>query len=530
MSKINLYKILKIEDLKEKLASYGVHHQQDPIVDEFTVSHSVTLYYQNDQAKTKELSWKWVLDSFHIEADEQVSRPKAVVLFESPMGCFAATFGHSYFLVDKHCDRDYPFSLARRIEFENIKTTTLNSQSTTRNRMIYSYLECTELEFESGEAYAKLKANAKLPDGFALYKPSMQFGTSVSFITPTESLKAIVDFICYAENAILKRPELHKIPIYSEIKQEETIQEEEAKLAEKLDKSSSTVMPMEIEIVGTNEIFQSDDYEYKLKYRGYHFPATELSSENIMQFMKANSITPLSRMLEVQIILYKDGKSVSTRTVHDYIDWVNDESRCMLLQGKWYRFNLDFITYLNDSIREIPTKYDGKYDFNKAKYDKFLRDKENEADNKLSPSEIKQKYYLERYFNIIREKDGFSNFDRENSTYAGHRYEVCDLLDESTVFAVKIGSGADKLTYAITQSETSLQLFKSGQNKYPDDITKIGLWFILERKTLLMANEEGNPDLNEIASISLKIQLDRWKKKVLLAGLKPVVYINYKNW
>lgn len=478
----------------------------------------------------KDLSWKWVLDNFHIEADEQASRPKAVVLFESSIGCFAATFGHSYFLVDNHCDRDYPFSLARRIEFENIKTITLNSQSTTRNRMIYSYLECTELEFESGEAYAKLKANAKLPDGFALFKSSLQFGTSISFITPTKDLVSVANFISYAENAILKRPELHKIPIYSEIIQEEVIQDEEEKLIQKLNKSSSTIMPMEIEIVGTNEIFQSDDYEYELKYRGSRFLTNELSSQSIMQFMKAESITPLSKMLEIKVILYKDGKSVSTRTVHDYIDCVNDESQCMLLQGRWYHFNLDFIDYLNDSIREIPTKYDEKYDFNKAEYDKFLKDKESEPDNKLSTIEIKSKYYFERYFNIIREEDGFINFDRKNFSYAGHRYETCDLLDQNTVYAVKIGSSADKLTYAITQSETSLQLFKSGHNEYPNGISKIGLWFILERKTLLRTNEDGNPDLNDIASISLKIQLDRWKKKIISAGLKPVVFINYKNW
>ncbi len=529
MSKINLYKVIRVEELKEKLALYGTPHQHTPIVDELDVTHSVSLYYQSNFEETKELPWKWLLESFNIAPDEQVSRPKAVVLFESSMGCFVATFGHSYFLVNKHCDRDYPFSLARRIEFENIKTTTLNSQNTTRNRMIYSYLECTELEFESGEAYAKLKANAKLPEGFTLYKPSMQFGTSVSFITAEDSLDAIVAFICFAENTILKGPELHKIPVYSEIKREEDIQEEEVKLAEKLDSSSGSVIPMEIEIVGTTEVFQSDDYEYELIYRGSHTKTTELSSKVILQFMEDNSITPRSKLLDIQIILFKDGKSVSTQRVHDYIDWVNDESRCLLLQGKWYRFNDDFINYLHDSLEGIPAHYNEKYDLKEAEYTQFLKEKENEAGNVLSNEKLRQKYYNERYFNIIREQEGFKNYDRVSSTYAGNSYEACDLVGDDTIFAVKIGQGAEKLTYAITQSETSLRLNKSGQSKYSDDISKIGLWYVLERRTMLTTNEAGYPNLNDISSISLKIKLDQWKKNVLLAGYKPIIYINYKN-
>lgn len=522
MSKINLYKITNVEELKEKLTSYNViSNGQSPIIDQFQIGHSVTLFYQNDDTKSKELSWKWILDSFQIDSDGQIVGPKAVVLFESILGCYAATFGYSYFLVDKYCDRDYPFSIARRIEFENIKTTTLNSQSTTRNRMIYSYLECKQLEFESGEAYAKLKANSKLPESFSICKQSIQFGTSISFTTIANSLEAIAAFISWAENDILQKPEIHKIPVYSEIKQEEEIKVEETILINRLNESERQVIPREVEIVGTTEIFL-DDYEYELRYERISHQTDTLSTESILQFMDENSITPRAEMLKVKIVLLKDGKSVSTRNVHDYLDYVNDNTRCLLLQGKWYRFNDDFINYLQDSINEIKTYHVAEYNLLENEYLMYIDNLYYADDNTLSINELKRKYYRERYFNIIRENDGFINCDRDISEYSGHKYEWCDLMDGNTFYTVKIGSGADKLTYAITQSMTSLSLIKSRP-----DISKFCLWFVLERETDLSLHEDGSPDINAISSISLKIQIDQWKKKVLLANKEPIIYINY---
>ena len=39
----------------------------------------------------------------------------------------------------------------------------------------------------------------------------------------------------------------------------------------------------------------------------------------------------------------------------------------------------------------------------------------------------------------------------------------------------------------------------------------------------------GTPDINKLDMLMLKNHLDQWKKEVRLQGLKPLIYINYRE-
>ncbi|MBO1914365.1 hypothetical protein J4G37_57285, partial [Microvirga sp. 3-52] len=108
--------------------------------------------------------------------------------------------------------------------------------------------------------------------------------------------------------------------------------------------------------------------------------------------------------------------------------------------GDWYHFNDDYQEYLEDSIAEIDVIYNPDYDFTVGIHDDFIGVKYLEEGDDLKYEEmeerdvlkkLKQKYYAERVFNTIREqKDGFTNYDREEERVGQSKVELMDLYKD----------------------------------------------------------------------------------------------------
>ena len=95
------------------------------------------------------------------------------------------------------------------------------------------------------------------------------------------------------------------------------------------------------------------------------------------------------------------------------------------------------------------------------------------------------------------------------------------------MFAVKVGNASSKLCYAVDQSLTALRLYKHNLLTGMPKIDSAAIWLILERKTHI--EEDGVPNINLLEMLLLKNKIDQWKKEVRLQGLKPIIYINYKE-
>ncbi len=106
--------------------------------------------------------------------------PKAVVLLKKENDAvYAITFGHAFFLIDKFCDRDFGFVFARKMNFQEIKTTTLTAPDWHRNKMVNTYVNYRIWTGTAANLCKKLKAKAALPDQFTLFKPMVGIGTSI---------------------------------------------------------------------------------------------------------------------------------------------------------------------------------------------------------------------------------------------------------------------------------------------------------------------------------------------------------------
>lgn len=167
MGSVNLYKIdnekqqMFFQELARKMDNIDTISLERQDEHQKLVTYGCTLYMSRPN-DNKELSWNWVLQEFNQQPIEIPVMPKCVIVIESEDDkTYAVTFGHAYFLVDKFCDRDFGFNFARKLSYDEIKTTTLTTPNSRRNKTVNTYINYSELEFDSGESFAKLKAKLK---------------------------------------------------------------------------------------------------------------------------------------------------------------------------------------------------------------------------------------------------------------------------------------------------------------------------------------------------------------------------------
>ena len=543
MSAINLYKIDNnkahefYKTLREKMEETEPIELDRSIAEETHIFSCMLYFSVPDEEKS--ISWNWLLRTFNKEAITAISSPKAVLVIEHNYETiYAITFGHAFFLVDKYCDRDFGFAFGRKLEYEEIKTTTLTTPGFRRNKVVNTYINYSELEFDSGESFAKLKAKEVLPDGFSLYKPSLEIGTSIRFNTDSDSLDKIVDLICHVEEALKNPEDKCKIPVFSKITDKEHIAELERILREQIQLGQAAINISELDIVGVTEVFNNNDGAFMLKYKRHEKEISVLNAESIRDFCEENSIDFDNNVLDIRVVSFYNGESVDTRLVHDMIDYIIDDEQILLSKGIWYKYNDDYLEYLRDSLAEIETVYDPRFDFSESIHDRYVEDlfiaeKHDPQYAGLNDAQIKKriknKHYAERAFNELRSRDdGFICYDRALKEAGKERIEVMDLYKDGFMYAVKIGNSSSKLCYVVDQSLTALKLYKKGLLPGTPSITTAVIWLVLETNTHI-EDENGTPVLDNLKMLMLKNRLDQWKKAVRLMGLKPIIQINYRN-
>lgn len=541
MGQINLYKIdiSKGEDffenLNKKFECIGTQEYQ--LIDNENVVYEVGTYLNIPNTKHN-LEWQWILDEYDYGKIETEITPRAILTFQKEGKIYVATYGFAYFMADKFCDVEFAFEFAKRIDFKQIKTTTLTAPNSQRNKMINVYLDYHDLEFDSGESYAKIKAKVKLNDNFTLHNELVEIGHSIKTILSENSVDCILKFIEYVET-VLKDKIHHNIPIFSKERDEKKVKELDERLLNQIDRDIDCINISELDIIGATEVFNHNDSTFMLKYKkGKEEEVDELSKDNVIRFINANQLQIRKDFLDIKVVSKRNGEPVCTEIMKKLIDYTDDDKRSLLLKGEWYSFNDDYIQYLQDSIFEIPVVYNPIYDFSDNKLKEYVNKKYvEEAGNSeyenLTEKEIrkklKNKYYAERVFNnVLEEEFDFENHDRNDDETGAGKIELMDLYKDRTMFAVKIGNSSAKLSYAVEQSISSTKMYKHKKLIDMPEIDNVAVWIILKNhKHLPLINDK--PDLSKLRMIMLKNRLDSWKKEVRLLGYKPIIYLNYWN-
>ncbi|MEC3638711.1 DUF6119 family protein [Bacillus halotolerans] len=538
MSKINLYKIDEgnyrafLDYLEERL----VYIENKELEYEQGEKYSFSLFKINEEVD-KEISWNWILNEFEQPLLSVRTQPKAVLVIEYDNEMYAMTFGSAFFLVDKYCDRNFAFEFARRMKYLEIKTTTLLSPNMQRNKNISTYINYENLEFDSGESFAKLKAKLNLDKyNNTLIGETVEFGNSIKFDLKVSNLESVSQLLKFIK-LILNQDEIYKIPVFNNVKDKDLLEQLETNLYSKIEENINVITISELDIIGVSEVFNNQDTFFELWHGHKRKEIENLNFAEIEKFAEEKEIELSKEILNIKVKSFNNGKSIRTDKIKDLIDYVDDDNRCVLDKGIWFHYNDDYQKYLEDSISEIKVIYNQEYDFSDSIHqdfidEKFNEEKENPEFEGLTDSKIKEKlknkYYAERAYNLLRVRDGFENYDRVTNSYAGAQIELMDLYKDETMYAVKIGSASSTLCYAVDQSISSLKMYKHNTLEGMPSIKNVAVWLVLKRQPLSL-NQNGQPDLNNLNMIMLKNKLDSWKKEVRLQGLNPILYINYKQ-
>lgn len=398
MGQVNLYKIDErkkndfLYKINEKFQYLGEHNY--PYRDNEQEQCKVITYVSKIERK-KLPEWKWILDEYDFEIPESSTALRAILVIQIGEELYAVTYGMAYFVVDKYCDTQFAFDFARRVKFKQIKTTTLTTPNAQRNKTVNVYLNYNNIFYDSGEAYAKIKARMAIKAGEAPCEDMIEIGHSIKTRVLTNSINSILNFIQYVEK-ILSQDEVQKIPVFYKVKDEEKINELDNRLSDKIEDNIDCINISELDIIGVTEIFNNNDASFTLKYGRKSKDVEQLTKESILQFAEESHLNLKSIFLNIKVISNKNGTPVCTDMMKKLIDYTDDKKKCLLLKGEWYYYNDDYIEYLRDSIEELDIVYDSQYNFSNSQLKKYQEKKFQEQKNlpeyrELTPDQIRKK-------------------------------------------------------------------------------------------------------------------------------------------
>ena len=490
------------------------------------------------QPNEKDISnWNWIAQEFDFDTVMVNKYPSGILMIYKEDKIYAVSFGNAFFTIDRYCDYNFAFEFAKRIDYKTVNTSALIVPQSRKNRVINTYTNYSYLDYDSGESYSKLKIH--LLDESEIYGNTVEIGTSIKFSLKMDSLEGIAKLIDFVE-CVLDKPEKNKIPLFISIKDMDEIEKLNAELKNKIKEEDGYFDVSELDIIGTEEIFNKVDNQYKVICRGKYDTISEISNEQLYSFCREKKIELDDLIFQGKIKYIENGWD---EQIYKLLNYTNEKERAVLLRGKWYRYNEEYVSLLNDSVDSIETVYNPKYDFSRSQKINFVKQLIETEKKKLNSNlesiesndeKIKKKYYREYVFNLLREQEGFKLCDRNLKIVEDKsKIEMMDLYDEKNkiMIAVKIGKGSAELSYIVDQSLISLKEYRNrysedNKNEYPE-AKCFALWIILDRATKLKVYENNVVQLSELNMIILKNKLNEWQKELKNYGMQAKVFINY---
>jgi uncharacterized protein (TIGR04141 family) len=498
--RLNIFAIGK-EDLsllRTKLASIGmsiIHSEEQ------AGWHAEFFYSETPKAGT--IDWA---DTFRAYFDK-VPRPEninyfAVYIFTRNDQTYAISYGKTHFYLRQFCDHDFGVEAAKRIADElDIRQTSSKRFAGKRKKDIKSFTANSRLDVESGESIDYLQA-AILKDKQEYYGKSGKFGSSAQLnldIIPSEMGKFLNKL-----DTELKIPALLPLPRTTIITESPEITKYDSTLVDELlnGAESSDFTDNSYDLYGVDFVFPNSG-KYRIwcsKYDG-DMKVERLSIADLRQFIRDNTIDRAD-VLGIRITFEQEGHPKFTRSLRESLDYIASGENVVLSNGKWMRFNQDYLDFLDDYLETIEVE-EPELEFEEIT--------QTESDFNISDAVKKQGY-------TVADKD-FTKI----KIHSGTPVEAWDLQKGQTVYAVKFGS-AQKLGYVCDQAVATLEIMRTGANaKKLPNFRRYALWL----------GYKSTPDrlktIKDSRSLILKQKIESWARKSRELGIEPVIKISRKT-
>ena len=221
---------------------------------------------------------------------------------------------------------------------------------------------------------------------------------------------------------------------------------------------------------------------------------------DLKNYITSNNVATQD-VLRIKVAHEQEGRPKYTQEIKQALDFIADTERVILSNGRWMRFNQDYLEFLDEYIQSIRVE---------------------QVENEFS-----QVSGGEPEFNVSKAiKDaGYATADKDFSVFrtrSSTPVEAWDLQKGVCVYAVKFGT-AQKLGYVCDQATAVLELLRNraNVNKVPN----------FDQYCLWLGYKAKNPvtDISKSGSIILKQKIETWARKARELGIEPVLKISHKQ-
>ena len=495
--KINVFSIPsgEIAGLKTKLSSSGM-----TVIKEVDQDDWHGEFYYSTKPDPVDVPWAEVFQDYFKDLGMPTNASYfAAFLFTRADRCFALSYGKSHFYLRPYCDYDFGIELAKRIANEfDIRQTASKRFQGKKKKELRSYTSNTRLDVESGESVDYFQA-AVVDTQHSTYGKSGKFGTS-ALLSPDISAADIGPFLTKLA-AELARPARFKLPRTTVVTEESEIEDLDRLLVNELTSPVGTTdfTHNSYDLYGIDFVF-SNDGSFQLRCPGYaEIVLDELSIKDLKDYIASKGLQARD-VLRIRVVHEQEGRPKFTQGIKEALDFIADDERVVLTNGRWMRFNQDYLQFLDDYLENI-------------------RVEETEpAFRQISATEtvFNQSEEIRQAGYEVADKD-FSILRTRSSTLI----EAWDLKKDSCVYAVKFGT-AQKLGPVCDQATAVLELLrnKAGVNQIPG-FDQYCLWLGYRSKNNL-------DKITRSGSIILKQKIEAWARKARELGVEPVLKISQK--
>lgn len=488
--KLNIFKIPKdkVANLKDKFESLGLKNINSTEQNGWKAD-----FYFSKDIDPIQIPWVATYKDFFTEDKPENKIFFCAYIWENEKYCFALSYGKSHFYLRQFCDHDFGIHVAKRIANQkDIRQKSSKKFAGRKKKEIKSYTKNSQLDIESGESIDYLQSSIS-KDFINDFGKTGKFGSS-SLLSPLiekEDLPKFLESII----KIYESPELFKLPRTIILDASPITEGYENKLVEEIiaPKEGTDFTSNSHELIGIDFIFSGQE-KYKFTLENFTSDQFEdLSIDKLNTFISTHSI-PKEQILNVRVHIIKEDAKPFSKTVKESMDYIIDDQNVLLTQGKWMKFNEDYMDQLNEYIDNIDLE---------------------EVENGLL--EITD---TESDFNENLKKHGYANADKNFSIIkvkSGTLIEAWDSKKDQTVYAVKFGT-AQKLGYVCDQANNTLELISKKANikKIDANFKNYCIWLVIQNKNL-------PKKISEINSIILKQKIESWARKCFELGINPKI-------
>ena len=350
----NIYKVkfAEIAGLLQKIESVGLVKQKTQIYDNYDMT-----FYFSEEVEGNDVWWYETYKDFLNSQDEL---PKNVFYFgllickneDDPNEIYAVSLGKSHFYLSKFIESDFGISLAIRMANEQSILLKKSRYFTgTKRHDVSAYEKFNKDSYDSGESVEHLKLKASNTDVWGnkniVFADSIQLDVSKE---PSELPKILNDI-----SDSMKDDEIIRLPKLDLVSDEVLINELNSLLLDSIVKSEANVCIEEISISGINIIFRFNECNYELIFKQGRKEVAKLdignslNIEGVSSFVKENNISNLD---EIKVKFKREESSQLTKDLKELLDFYTEyeEYNYFLKNGKWFKFNQNFMEYLKKSL------------------------------------------------------------------------------------------------------------------------------------------------------------------------------------